>query len=247
MTNKELIRAIPEGKKSGWNTTTETRDDKITRIHSRQERMGIDVDYGQGPAGYDQWKIKEPNGGGSVSFPYIKRGKNIYIGLNMVGRPFAGRIVPEVPRGFSLPKKTHEEAAKREFTEETGAKEDLVDRIHELGGKPINPNSTFFEANPQKGEGVKLFGIPVKNKEVETRRDSNDPKRRVYKFTPKIQGEIKEKNEKIKPEGIRFIHTDLASQTSDAFTLMAIARLNTYLSTRERGISRIHDEKLMNG
>lgn len=95
-----------------------------------------------------------------------------------------------------------------------------------MAGKPINPNSAFFRANPRKNEGVKFFGVKIESSEVELRRKSENPRLRVYKFTPELQGEIKELNEKINPEGIRFFHASLLGGTSDGFTLQAIGRLS---------------------
>lgn len=42
--------------------------------------MGVEVFYGQGPDGYDQFAIKEPNGGGAVTVPYVVIDGETYIG-----------------------------------------------------------------------------------------------------------------------------------------------------------------------
>jgi 8-oxo-dGTP pyrophosphatase MutT (NUDIX family) len=228
----DILREIPDVSKTGWKTKTINLEGgeaeiKPLLIKSHHVKLGVDVSYGQGPDGYDQWVIREPHGGGSVTIPYLWINGELYIGANRQKRSLTGGLVTEVPRGFSLPHETHEETAKREFQEETGVIKPLAERIEPLHGKPVNPNTAFFQANPHKGEGVKLFGLKVEPNEVQIRRNSEDPRRRVYKFTPELQGEIKELNEKIKPEGIRFFHSSLLSQTSDGFTLQAIARLAT--------------------
>lgn len=238
--NQDIVNPIPDMSKAGWrleSTDLEGNSNplEVKALRSNQTRMGVEVSYGQGPDGYDQWVIKEPNGGGSVVIPYLWIDGELYVGANRQNRSLTGGLVTEVPRGFSLPQETHEEAAKREFEEETGIVKPLVERVEPLVGKPINPNSTYFQANPRKNEGVKLFGVKIEPSEVEARRQSEDPRRRVYKFTPELQSEIKELNEKIKPEGIRFFHSSLLSETSDGFTLQAIGRLSAQKPPTLRG------------
>lgn len=227
----DLLKPVPDLSKAGWKTevTSETfeNNQEITYVKSKHTKLGVEVSYGQGPDGYDQWVIKEPHGGGSVIVPYLIIDGELYVGANRQKRSLTGGLVTEVPRGFALPHETHEEAAKREFQEETGVVKPLTERVRPLAGKPTNANTAFFQANAKKGEGVKLFGVEINKGEVVLRRDSEDPKRRVYKFTPEVAGEIKELNEKIKPEGIRFFHASLLSETQDGFTLQAIARLST--------------------
>ncbi|MBU2632330.1 NUDIX domain-containing protein [Patescibacteria group bacterium] len=167
----------------------------------------------------------ESQRGGSVIVPYLRVDGELYVGANSQKRSLTGRFVAEVPRGFSLPQETHEETAMREFQEETGVIRPLAERVEPLAGKPINPNTAFFQANPNKGEGVRLFGVKIEPDEVELRRESENPRFRVYKFTPELQEKIKFLNEKIKPEGIRFFHASLLSETSDGFTIQAIGRL----------------------
>jgi hypothetical protein len=228
----ELLKPIPDISKTGWKSSTTNSEGQespleTSSIKSVHSKLGVKVSYGQGPDGYDQWTIQEVNGGGSVIIPYLWINGELYVGANRQKRSLTGGLVTEAPRGFSLPHETHLETAEREFQEETGATKPLTERVKPLPGKPVNPNSTYFQANPRKGEGVKLFGVKVEPTEVELRRDANNPKRRIYKFTPKLQGEIKELNEKIKPEGIRFFHVSLLSGTNDGFTLQAIARIVT--------------------
>lgn len=230
--SQDILKPVPDSSKAGWKleiTDNEGNKNPIeaSALKATQTKMGVEVSYGQGPDGYDQWVVKEPNGGGSVIIPYLRINGELYVGANRQKRSLTGGLVTEVPRGFSLPNETHEETAKREFQEETGVIKPLAERVESLAGKPTNANSTFFQANPRKGEGVKLFGVKIEPSEVELRRKSEDPRLRVYKFTPELQGEIKELNEKIKPEGIRFLHSSLLSETSDGFTLQAIGRLAT--------------------
>jgi hypothetical protein len=238
----EIIKPIPTEFKPGWSIVTQQTPEAepipldTAKLEATQTRMQVQVSYGQGPEGYDRFIIKEPNGGGSVTIPYVEIEGDIYIGVNRVGRSATGGSVLEVPRGFSLPIESHKITAQREVLEETGIKESLVERVKDLGGKPVNPNSTFFEANHRKDEGVKFFGLALKPDEVISaqRHSTEDPTRRVYKFTPELQGEITEANERIKPEGIRFFHADLLRNTNDGFTQIAIARILTASKPQRR-------------
>lgn len=234
MIENDLLKLVDDPSRQGWKTnvwseTHEISEDKseVVFLTSHQARLGVDVTYGLGPDGYDQWVIREPHGGGSVIVPYLWIDGELYVGANRQKRSLTGGLVTEVPRGFALPTETHEEAARREFAEETGATKPLVERVKSLSGKPTNPNTAFFQANARKGEGVKLFGVEINQSEVVLRRDAESPRRRVYKFTPEMAGQIKEVNEKIKPEGIRFFHASLLAETQDGFTLQAISRLAT--------------------
>lgn len=226
----EILKQVPDTSKAGWDVKVDhDSEGKVTKVSAHQGRMGVDVGYGQGPQGYDQWAIREPNGGGSVTVPYVVIDGELYVGAISQLRPFAGRKITEASRGFSLPNELHIDTAKREFGEETGAHESLSSRIHVLEGRPVNPNNTFYIASPTKGEGVRIFGLPIKPEEVELRRSSNDPKRRVYRFTPELQGEIKELNEKINPAGIRFFHESLLGNTSEGFTQIALGKISRAL------------------
>ncbi|MBU2632329.1 hypothetical protein KKG52_01310 [Patescibacteria group bacterium] len=53
---------------AGWKHETTTSEGETTPLeassfNSTQARMGVEVSWGQGPDGYDQWKIREPKGG----------------------------------------------------------------------------------------------------------------------------------------------------------------------------------------
>lgn len=223
----EIFKQVPDTSKAGLNVDVERNSEgKVTQVSAHQGRMGVDVGYGQGPDGYDQWAIREPNGGGSVTVPYVVIDGELYVGAISQFRRFTGRKITEVSRGFSLPDETHDETSSRELGEETGAHESLSSRRYPLDGKNVNPNSTFFIANPNKGEGVKFFALQMRPDEVELRRDSKDPKRRIYKLTPDLQGEIKELNERINPAGIRFFHESLLGNTADGFTQIAMGKIS---------------------
>jgi hypothetical protein len=233
MEGKDFLTPVPDKEKRGWKSSAsdfdldgEPFELDISLLKSTNARMGVEVSYGQNPEGYDGWAIREPNGGGSVTIPYFWKDGELFIGTIRQERKKMGGLSTEVPRGFSLPQETHQETAEREFAQESGV-ENLGSRIKPIGKRGVNPNSAFFIADTRKGEGVKFFGFQVKPEEVVLRRNSKDPRRRVYKFTPEIQGIIREQNEKIKPEGIRFFNSRLLSETGDGFTMQAIGKLSS--------------------
>ena len=168
--------------------------------------------------------IQEPGGGGAVIAPYVRINGELYVGANKVSRHLTGRLITELPRGAANVGEAHSAVAKRELMEETGAVESVANRVKPLGG-PVNPNSTFFKTDIGKGEGVKLFEIELRPEELTLRRDSEDPRRRVYILKPESQGEITEKDEGISPKGLRFFHISLLAGSPDSFTLAALARL----------------------
>ncbi|MBA3724135.1 MAG: NUDIX hydrolase [Candidatus Levybacteria bacterium] len=206
----EFLKPMPDGKAPGWKHTATTPDQTeqvvvdATAFSSRNDRMGTSVSYGQGPEGYDRWIVREPNGGGAVTVPYIRIDGELYVGVNKTQRSAAGGPVTEVPRGFSLPLESHDDTAAREFEEETGVTT-LSQRIKDLGGRPVNPNTTFFQADARKREGVKFYGLELNKDEVTVLRESDNPQTRVYEFTPELKGKITAVNEKLDLREFDFI------------------------------------------
>ncbi|OGH02847.1 MAG: hypothetical protein A2798_00215 [Candidatus Levybacteria bacterium RIFCSPHIGHO2_01_FULL_37_17] len=243
MEGKDFLQPVPDREKQGWEATStdfegNTSEIQLAALKSQNARMGVEVSYGQNPEGYDGWAIREPNGGGSVTIPYFWLDGELFVGTIRQERKKMGGLSTEASRGFSLPQESHQDTAEREFAMETGV-ESLGSRIKPIGRRGVNPNSAFFVANTRKGEGVKFFGLEVKSEEVVLKRKGQrvevnpdgtkkvieDSRRDVYKFTPQLQGQIRELNEKIKPEGIKFFNSRLLSETGDGFTLQAIAKL----------------------
>jgi hypothetical protein len=192
----ELLKPIADISKTGWKLNTTDFQGiesqlETSILKSVHPKLGVEISYGQGPDGYDQWVIKEVNGGGSVIIPYLYINGELYVGANRQKRSLTGGLVTEVPRGFSLPHETHLETAKREFQEEAGVIRPLAERVKSLSGKPINPNSTYFQANPRKCEGVKLFGVKIEANEVELRRGSKNPKKKSISLHPDCREKLK--------------------------------------------------------
>jgi hypothetical protein len=196
-------------------------------VEAHKDNIATEFRYEKGEMP-DLW-IKESGGGGATIVPYVLINVELYVGAGQQFRELTGSLVTGVPRGFKGKDRNHDEAAKGEFEEEAGAKESLSSRIYRFKGQPVNVNSTFFKSNPHKGEGHHFYGLRFEPDEVVLRRDSKTPLARIFVLNPDLRDEVKEVSEKIKPEGLRFFHVDLLQNTSDGFTLIALARLQSEL------------------
>lgn len=236
---EDSVKAIKPGDKRDWEIDVESFDGSTEKIEpallkGTNTRIGIEVRYGLMPEGYDSFSIKEP--GGAVIVPYVLVEGELYIGTIQQKRSLTGGYQTEAPRGFSRPGEIHEESAKREVAEETGASGSLVRRVYRLLGKPVNPNPTFFEFNPHKGEGVVFYGLKLKNDEVVEKRKSENPSKKVFVLRPDLKEKLKGINEKIKPEGLRFFHVDLLQNSADGFTLAALGKIQTDIRRQAREV-----------
>lgn len=198
---------------------------ELNQLLARNDRLGVTIEYGQGKDGYDQWVIVEPNGGGSVTVPYVWIQGELYVGVQKQQRNLNGPgFTTEVPRGLSQVGETHARAAGRETAEETGVDKSLVMRIQPLGTRSTSPNTAHYKTDTRHGQGVHYFQLPLYPEDVQVRHSGNTPLTTVYTLQPSLQGEIREVNEKINPAGLRFLHWSLLSQT-DAFTSVGIIRI----------------------
>lgn len=206
----------------GWEVEVNGKVIKdVLSVKLAQGRMGISLEYGKTPAGFDGLALEEAGGGGSVTVPFIVINGEVYVGLVEENRPFSGGVVLNVPRGFLVPGETHFETAKRELEEETGYTP-LDKRIVALEGEPMNPNSTFFVTKTQD-KGVKPFKVYVTNEEVKLTSDSSDPKERIYDFNQEVIKPVSRAGERVMRS--RFYHWTRALRVKDMFTVSAVGRL----------------------
>lgn len=219
--------------KPDWKFKIETDkdSDKPISIEANKANTATDFFYKKGQMP-DLW-IKEEGGGGQTIIPYVIIDGELYVGALREFKRLAGKYLTKAVTGFKSKDLTHDDSAKREFEEESGSRESLSSRIYRFKGRPVNPNSTFFQANPSKGEGSLFYGLRFQPEEVVKRRDSKDSRRRVFVLRPNLRDEVREISEKIKPEGLRFFHIDLLQNTSDGFTLTGLARLQSDLRSRK--------------
>lgn len=211
-----------EQSKRGWKV--ELNGKTVSQVRSLrvvQERMGISLEYGKTPAGYDGLSLEETGGGGAVIVPFVNIAGEVYVGLVEENRPFAGGIVLNVPRGFLTPGETHFQTAKRELTEETGY-QPVEERIVLLSGEPMNPNSTFFVTQtPDKG--VKPYKVGIDEREVKLATDSEDPTGKVYEFNQDVLRSVSRTGERVMKS--KFYHWTKALRVRDMFTVAAVGRL----------------------
>lgn len=221
-----------EQAKRGWKLTVNgTEVPGVSSAKLTQEKMNIVVEYGKTPEGYDGITIEEAGGGGSVIIPSVVIDGQLYIGVVEENRPKAGGKQFNVPRGFLDPGETHFAAAKRELAEESGYTP-MEDRIQDIGGEPMNPNSTFF-VTKGSDKGVKPFAVQVRQDEVRKVQSENDnPIDRVYEFNPDVIQGVTPAGKKVMNS--KFIHWTKAMGLKDMFTVAAVGRLVTaQIASRE--------------
>ncbi|MFA5935915.1 MAG: NUDIX domain-containing protein [Patescibacteria group bacterium] len=222
---KSLITPIPAEKqeKRGWAVTLNGQTvPEVSTLEISNAKFGV-VSYGNTPPGYDGWSFKEIGGGGSVIVPYVSIDGVLHIGVLEQARHNQGGKVLNVPRGFLAPGESHFQAARREFSEETGHDPRKIEVIP-LPGEPMNCNSAFFET-AEKGEGVRFFAVHFHSNELETRDGvcvfregvlKSDEASKAAKLAEQILG-------------CRFIRYEEALRLSDMFTVAGVGRLIVHI------------------
>jgi 8-oxo-dGTP pyrophosphatase MutT (NUDIX family) len=187
----------------------------------KQDKMGVEIRYGQRKEGYDGVVIRENGGGGAVTIPYtIDEGGQVYVGLVHEYRTTLGGIVANVPRGFLDKGETHAQAARREIREETGY-EALTGKIEKLASG-LNPNSTYFDTSHSVKEGVQIFAIFIDPEYLEliAREDGTVS----YAFPDHVQNGAEDRTaERIL--GSTFLPLAEALESRDMFTSAAAGQL----------------------
>lgn len=208
--------------KRGWKVRVNgLLQEPIGSVQLTQEKMGINVEYGMTPAGFDGLAMEEAGGGGSVMVPFVEIDREIFIGLVEEKRPYAGGIVLNIPRGFLTPGETHFETARRELLEETGY-EPAEKRVAPLMGELMNPNSTFFVTDTID-KGVKPYKIAIDRREVKLVVVSETPTDRIYEFDQSVLKPASKMGERVMKA--RFYHWTRATQLKDMFTVAAVGRI----------------------
>ncbi len=218
--------------KRGWSVDVngQTLDMPIIGARFKQNKMGIDITYGQRPEGYDGVTIREHGGGGAVTIPYMVHPESgdVYVGVVTESRSNLGGFVENVPRGFLDAGETHEDAAKRELKEETGFKA-LGGRVVKLTQRGLNPNSTYFDTSHSEQEGVNIFAVRVESDELVAVRNEDGTKEYVFPAHVRAEAEGDKTAERIL--GSRFIPVEEARNSRDMFTHAATGQLMTALFT----------------
>lgn len=159
--NLSYYAPVPEGViTQGWEFHPDNDPEGNLKGFRLTSRFGT-LCYGKSPAGnYDTWWFEEIGGGGACTLPYAvdpSTGKT-FVGLLAQRRPLQDENEPVlgVPRGFIKAGETHDEAAVREYQEETGDVSSPV--VVRLQGDGANPNNAFFDT---RGGGVQFFAVQV--------------------------------------------------------------------------------------
>jgi ADP-ribose pyrophosphatase YjhB (NUDIX family) len=231
MPRPSILVPIPAERQKGrnWRVSLDGRlIDHVNTLTIDHPVLGT-LTYGDTPAGYDSWAFHEAGGGGAVTLPFAILDDALWIGLVHQQRPNQGGDVWNVPRGFLDPGERHEEAARRELTEETGY-DVAMGRVFALPGARANPNSTFFETWGD-GEGVHFYALEVAPDELLVDGDR-------WAFRPeRIASRERDRGNRVAEMIYRaqFLPWHEAAGVSDMFTNAAVARLLAHL--RRSGIN----------
>jgi len=218
------LDTIPESHPRDWELLVNGELVKDVRTMSlTHSAMGIEVNYGLHPAGYDTVRIHERGGGGAVTVPYTLIDGRLHIGVVSQNRPGAGGVVDEIPRGFVDPKETHEDAVVREMAEETGLST-LAERFFELG-RHKNPNTAFFDTSAPD-EGIRFYGIEITPEELELVADESGAP--YYRFQQGIRDQAETKVEE-RILGSRFVPVGELIHSSDLMTSAGVGLLTTHM------------------
>lgn len=211
----------------GWELRIDGKTmDAVSGATLEHPTMGIQVEYGKRPEGYDGFVIREP--GGAATIPYmIDDNGRIYVGVVTEYRPTMGEEATDnIPRGFADfkvdgTKETALETAEREVAEETG--------YRALGGRAVilaeglNPNSTFFDYSRDTKEGVTLVALPVMQDELELMHDNYGNV--MYSFPGTIKSAAQYDKAADRILGSKFIPLQEALKSRDMFTSAAAGQL----------------------
>lgn len=210
----------------GWELRV--NDELVEDVHKAElthPNMGISVEYGKRPEGYDGFIIREQ--GGAATIPYMIDGTGaFYVGMVQEYRPTMGESVTQnIPRGFSDFGESKEDTAVRELGEETGYKA-LGSRMIKLA-EGLNPNSTHFDFSRSKEDGVSIYAIEVKNAELELIHD--DSGNVFYSFPETIRSQAQNDKAAERILGSVFVPLAEALKSRDMFTSAAAGQLVSYL------------------
>lgn len=212
------VASIPVGARRGWEIVAHYagRSDVMEPgvMTARQATLGVTINYGMTPGGFDGFVISQ-DCGGVVIVPFVEIEGQLYIGVVEQKRPLqqSGGMVLNVPRGFS-DGDAFEDEARRELKEEMGINPEL---FIGLGGQPTNPNSTFFQTTEAK-QGDRWFGVALVPDQV-IQVDG------IWRLRPDLV--VGNRAHRI-AESIgraRFITVNQAVDLSDMFTVAAVAKI----------------------
>ena len=160
------LSPVPQGARQGWELTVNGETvPGVSEAKLINSSIGISVEYGLRPEGYDGFIIRER--GGAVTLPYmIDPDGQIYVGLVSEYRPTMGEErTLNAPRGMAEAGESHDDTAVRELGEETGYQAKKT-RMAELA-TGLNLNSTFFDNSRAEQAGVSIYAFRVDTDELE--------------------------------------------------------------------------------
>lgn len=215
------ISPVVPGAKQGWELMVNgEKIEGVSEVKLINSSIGMSVEYGQRPEGYDGFVIRER--GGAVTLPYMISDGQIYVGLVSEYRPTMGEEQTlNAPRGMAdLGDKSHDETARRELQEETGYKAEK-DKLAKLA-TGLNANSALFDNSRDEQAGVSIYALRVEPDELEISHD--DEGNVFYQFPQSVMGSAQNRTtEQI--FGSKFIPIMTARESKDMFTRVACGDL----------------------
>lgn len=215
----ELANISPDAKR-GWSILVNGEEVRgVESVSIVNNALGMSVDYGMRPEGYDGFVIREM--GGAVTLPWMTdEAGQIYVGLVEEHRPTMGEDrTLNAPRGMANAGESRAETARREMQEETG--KDIGSRAVQVASGQ-NFNSTLFDNTQEHTGGVDIYTVKLATDELEL--DHDEEGNIFYRFPSDVAGTAENKVvEKI--YGTKFIPVNEAFASKDMLTVTSVGLL----------------------
>lgn len=160
----QFVTACPAEKRA-WEIFLDGQRVDAGEVILRHPTLGLSIELGLRPEGYQGPVVIESGGGGSVTLPWFRHPDTgeVMVGLLMETRPNMGGPVLCITGGMVAVGETHDQTAEKEGKEEGGFEAPVV----ELPGAALNNNRLFWVADPKKGEGVHCYAVEAPLEAVE--------------------------------------------------------------------------------
>lgn len=217
-----VMKDIPSEFPRGWELELNNMIIKdVYRLTMTHGRLGLKLDYGLRPEGFDGPTIEEP--GGSIVVPYtFDKNGNIFVGLVNEYRPLLGGFVDNIPRGLADPHngESRKETAVRELREEMGLKLNGSAIVELANG--LNANTTFFDTSKSEQTGISIHAVKVDVTYLEALKDEEG--KEYFIFPQEVRDNVRPDEGTELITGSKFVDINDIN-TRDILTLAAVGAL----------------------